>query len=118
MNTPPDKIYLQFYGDQEPPQPNEQIEVGNVSWCQDSIFEYDIPYLRADKSMTTDTLTHQLARALCKMPIMTKLQEDIKFTALENYFNHYKRFNASLDSDVIDYIGDDINMRRIERKQA
>lgn len=62
--------------------------------------------------MTTDTITHQLARALCKMPVMTKQQEDLKFTALENYFNHYKRFNESLDSDVIDDSGDTTNMRK------
>ena len=68
--------------------------------------------------MTTDSLTHQLARALCKMPVMTKLQEDLKFTALEDYFEHYKRFNTSLDGDVIDDTTDTLNMRRIERKQA
>ncbi len=67
-------------------------------------------------NMTTDTLTHQLARALCKMPVMTKQQEDLKFTALENYFNHYKRFNASLYIDVIDDSGDTLNTSRIERK--
>lgn len=68
--------------------------------------------------MTTDSLTHKLARALCKMPVMTKLQEDIKFTALEDYFNHYKRFNTSLDGDVIDDSGDTANTSQIERKQA
>jgi hypothetical protein len=46
------------------------------------------------------------------MPVITKQQEDLKFTALENYFNHYKRFNASLDSDVIDDSGDTTNMRK------
>ena len=49
---------------------------------------------------------------------MTKLQEDLKFTALEDYFNHYKRFNTSLDSDVIDDSGDTANSSQIERKQA
>lgn len=68
--------------------------------------------------MTTDSLTHELARALCKMPVLTKLQEDIKFTALEDYFNHYKRFNTSLDGDVIDDSGDIANTSQIERKQA
>ena len=68
--------------------------------------------------MTTDSLTHKLAQALCKMPVITKRQEDIKFTALENYFNHYKRFNTSLDSDVIDDSGSIVNTSQIERKQA
>ena len=68
--------------------------------------------------MTTDTLTHQLANALCRMPVMTKLQEDLKFTALEDYFNHYKRFNTSLEGDVIDDSGDTLNTSQIERKQA
>lgn len=68
--------------------------------------------------MTTDSLTHELARALCKMPVLTKLQEDIKFTALEDYFNHYKRFNTSLDGDVIDDSGSITNTSQIERKQA
>ena len=66
--------------------------------------------------MTTDSLTHQLARALCKMPVMTKLQEDIKFTALEDYFNHYKRFNPPLNDDVIDDTGDTANTSQIEGK--
>lgn len=66
--------------------------------------------------MTTDALTHELANALCRMPVMTKLQEDIKFTALENYFNHYKRFNTSLDGDVIDDSGSTLNTSKIERK--
>lgn len=52
------------------------------------------------------------------MPVMTKLQEDIKFTALEDYFNHYKRFKPHLDSDVIDDSGDTANSSQIERKQA
>lgn len=68
--------------------------------------------------MTTDALTHELANALCRMPVMTKLQEDIKFTALENYFNHYKRFNTSLDGDVIDDSGDTTKTSRIERNLA
>ena len=50
MLNPPDKIYLQFYGDQEPP--SEPTEVGDVSWCEDSIFEHDILYLRADKVLS------------------------------------------------------------------
>ena len=52
------------------------------------------------------------------MPVLTKQQEDLKFTALENYFNHYKRFNTSLEGDVIDDSGDTANTSRIERKQA
>jgi len=67
--------------------------------------------------MTTESLTHQLARALCRMPVLTKQQEDIKFTALENYFIHYKAiFRASLDGDVIDDSGDTLNTSRIEGK--
>ena len=50
MLNPPDKIYLQFYGDQEPP--SEPTEVGDVSWCEDSIFEHDLLYLRADKVLS------------------------------------------------------------------
>lgn len=68
--------------------------------------------------MTTDTLSHKLAQALCKMPVITKQQEDIKFTALEDYFEHYKRFNTPLSSGVIDDSGDIANTSRIERKQA
>ena len=66
--------------------------------------------------MTTDSLTHKLAQALCKMPVLTKLQEDIKFTALEDYFEHYKRFNTSLDGDVIDDSGDTLETSTIEGK--
>ena len=68
--------------------------------------------------MTTDSLTHELARALCKMPVITKQQEDIKFTALEDYFNHYKRFNTSLEGDVIDDSGSITKTSRIERNLA
>ena len=66
--------------------------------------------------MTTDSLTHQLARALCKMPVMTKLQEDLKFTALEDYFEHYKRFKQPLNDDVIDDSGDTLETSTIEWK--
>lgn len=69
-------------------------------------------------NMTTDLLTHKLAQALCKMPVITKQQEDIKFTALEDYFEHYKRFNTPFSSDVIDDSGNTANTSRIERKQA
>ena len=69
-------------------------------------------------NMTTDSLTHQLARALSKMPVLTKQQETLKFTALEDYFNHYKRFNTSLKDDVIDDSGNIAKTSRIERKQA
>jgi len=68
--------------------------------------------------MTTELLTHKLAQALCKIPVITKQQEDIKFTALEYYFNHYMRFNPPLNSDVIDDSGDTLNTSQIERKQA
>lgn len=66
--------------------------------------------------MKTDTLTHQLARALAKMPVLTKQQETVKFTALEEYYAHYKSFNVPIDSDVIDDSGDIVNTSRIERK--
>jgi hypothetical protein len=68
--------------------------------------------------MKADTLIHILARALAKMPVLTKQQETLKFTALEDYYTHYKSFSMPLDSDVIDDSGDTLNMRRIERKQA
>jgi len=54
MNTkqPPDRIYLQWhcgehdadYGDPEP---------GNVTWCEDSIFEDDVEYVRVDTNERT-----------------------------------------------------------------
>jgi hypothetical protein len=68
--------------------------------------------------MKTDTLIHILARALAKMPVLTKQQETLKFTALEEYYAHYKSFSMPLDSDVIDDSGDIVNTSIIERKQA
>jgi hypothetical protein len=68
--------------------------------------------------MKADTLIHILARALAKMPVLTKQQKTLKFTALEDYYTHYKSFSMPLDSDVIDDSGDVINTSRIERKQA
>jgi hypothetical protein len=69
--------------------------------------------------MKTDTLIHILARALAKMPVLTKQQETVKFTALEDYFNHYRMaFKPSLDADVIDDSGSITNTSQIERKQA
>ena len=63
MLNPPDKIYLQFYGDQEPPQNGEQIEVdvGDVSWCKDLIWKHDILYLRSDD---VKTLKKEFKKAL------------------------------------------------------
>lgn len=48
MLNPPDKIYLQFYGDQEPP--SEPTEHNDITWCKDLIWKHDILYLRADKT--------------------------------------------------------------------
>jgi hypothetical protein len=50
MLNPPDKIYLQFYGDQEPP--SEPTEHNDITWCKDLIWEHDILYLRADKVLS------------------------------------------------------------------
>ena len=47
MLNPPDKIYLQFYGDQEPP--SEPTEHNDITWCKDLIWKHDILYLRADE---------------------------------------------------------------------
>lgn len=47
MLNPPDKIYLQFYGDQEPP--SEPTEHNDITWCKDLIWEHDVLYLRSDK---------------------------------------------------------------------
>lgn len=47
MKTPPDKIYLQFWGDTAP-EPGSEVVEEAVSWCADKIFEYDITYVRAE----------------------------------------------------------------------
>lgn len=52
------------------------------------------------------------------MPVLTKLQEDIKFTALEDYFEHYKRSYTFLEGDLIDDSGDTLETSTIEGKQA
>lgn len=51
MLNPPDKIYLQFYGSQGPLSADEvvDIDVGDVTWCKDPIWEHDVLYFESDR---------------------------------------------------------------------
>jgi hypothetical protein len=61
MTTPPDKIYLQFYGDPEFwPAPDEPEPAEEVTWCRDKIHDPDIEYLRKD--VVIEALKQVLAR--------------------------------------------------------
>lgn len=46
---PPNRIYLQWYGDEEP----HEDEVFEVSWCEDKIYKHDIEYIRVEKPEIT-----------------------------------------------------------------
>lgn len=41
----PPLIWLQWHGDADPDEPGHPEE---ITWCQDRIFSYDIPYVRVD----------------------------------------------------------------------
>lgn len=47
---PPKKIFLQYFGDADPRDLDEPIDVRSheITWCIDKIFKHDIAYVRAD----------------------------------------------------------------------
>lgn len=47
-NKPPEKIYLQWYNEDEAYLPEEYEDLGGmgVTWCEDEIFDSDVPYIR------------------------------------------------------------------------
>ena len=45
----PDRIWLQFHGDAEPPFENlDRPSRWDISWCSEPIFKHDVEYIRAD----------------------------------------------------------------------
>lgn len=43
----PDKIYLQWVGDDsEPVNPNEIMNHNDVTWCSEKVFKRDVKYVR------------------------------------------------------------------------
>jgi hypothetical protein len=48
-SQPPDRIWLQWYGNADPEFETGEINVDDVSWCLDKIFEHDIEYVRANQ---------------------------------------------------------------------
>mgnify|MGYP001566511809 CR=1 FL=1 len=44
MNSPPDVIWLQFHGDAAPDDDDGPVCSDDVTWCDDKIFDHDIPY--------------------------------------------------------------------------
>jgi hypothetical protein len=77
LKTWPEKIYLQVHDDDEeiPPYTDEYTE--GVTWCEDSIMQCEIPYIRADL-VTNENLHEQLriARATLKELIECKDLKD------------------------------------------
>lgn len=48
LAAPPETIYLQYHGDGEPD--DGLVRDADVTWCRDKIFEYDVEYVRAERS--------------------------------------------------------------------
>ena len=46
MTRPPDVIWLQYYGDDEPKDEPVEVRHGDVCWCSDKIFDRDVRYIR------------------------------------------------------------------------
>ena len=65
MSKPPDKLYLQWYGDGEPGD-IEEVSEHDATWCMDKIFPHDIEYVRIDKSEVA-----RLRKAIEEMPPIT-----------------------------------------------
>jgi hypothetical protein len=52
MSKPPERVWLQWYGDDSDPdfdEPNHVME--EVTWCDEQMFEYDVEYVRVLKPM-------------------------------------------------------------------
>lgn len=50
VSEPPERIWLQWYGEDAPlTDPDAPVDLGEVCWCQDSVFDTDIEYVRVKK---------------------------------------------------------------------
>lgn len=45
----PDRIYLQLYGDQDPPPKEWANEYGEVTWSANRVYKHDIEYVPASE---------------------------------------------------------------------
>lgn len=48
MNTIPDRIFLQWFGDESDPCDDDDILVSEVTWNLERVFDADIEYTRAN----------------------------------------------------------------------
>jgi hypothetical protein len=44
--SPPDRIFLQWYGDEDPKNVRVAPDDGDVTWCNSRVFNHDIEYVR------------------------------------------------------------------------
>lgn len=42
--APPEKLYLQWHGSGTP-EPNMEVDDGDVTWCRDKIWKHDFVYV-------------------------------------------------------------------------
>ena len=78
MLNPPDKIYLQFYGSQGPLSADEvvDIDVGDVTWCKDSIWEHDVLYFKSDQVIEFQKTLKKVQKTLKKAIKLLKTCRD------------------------------------------
>ena len=62
QNSPPKRIWLQWWGDIDPDKDSQPFDTGDgITWCKDKIFNTDIEYILKDKIMTDeDSLNSKL----------------------------------------------------------
>ncbi|MCB1061205.1 MAG: hypothetical protein KDB65_13360 [Calditrichaeota bacterium] len=58
MKQPPEKIYLQWYGDGTFEEP-EDIHPSEITWCQDKMYDADIEYVNASSHLSIAEIAAQ-----------------------------------------------------------
>jgi hypothetical protein len=62
---PPEKIYLQWDGDNDEPDRELPYEKrGEISWCQEKVFPLDVEYVRTTPTKANEELAREAARDL------------------------------------------------------
>ena len=64
LSKPPEKIYLQFYGDGEPDEEGN-VDDEDVTWCINQIFTHDVEFVR-NSEINRSHRIEEAAKALIK----------------------------------------------------
>jgi hypothetical protein len=74
MSRPPRRIWLQFYGDEQPTfHRGEKVNSQDVTWCSDQINEHDVEYVRATKTPEPKVTEEELRKVKMALVMLTSI---------------------------------------------